>query len=292
MEPGKSEFDQRIGEIVLGRYRIDAVIGAGGQGVVYRAQDNRTGQDVAIKVLLAHAERDPTSRERMAREAQALSALAGTAAVGIYDQGFTRDGRFLLVQELLLGNNLEEELGRMSAAGRQFLVRDLPFLFDPITSTLERAHALDIIHRDLKPENVFLEKRGSLMRVRMLDFGFAKFRNMKALTMEGFVAGSPSYIAPETWKQLPVTPSVDDYSLAAMIFRVLAGRPPFVEANLYEMVRLVSGGPRPSLHALRPDLPPGVDAWVKKALAVDATERYRGPTETFGALRRILGLPG
>ncbi len=290
-KPSREALERRIGEVVKSRYQLTAVIGIGGQGAVYRARDLRDNDEVAVKVLHDEVDRDPTARARLAREAQALMQLQGTAAVSVFDQGFTTDGRLCLVQELLVGENLEEALENMAGKGLVFRVADVPFLFEPIVATLERAHALDIIHRDLKPENVFLENSPNGMRVRLMDFGFAKFGRMTRLTVEGFVAGSPSYIAPESWLDKPVTPSVDVYAVGAMLFRTLAGRPPFDTANMLEMYKLATRADRPSLHALRPDLPNDVDLWVKQALAIEPNDRFRTPRASYRALCSVLGLP-
>lgn len=290
-KPNRASLERRLGEVVKGRYRLDSILGVGGQGAVYRARDLRDDDEVAIKVLHDQADRDPTARERLTREAQALMVLRGTAAVTVLDQAFTNDGRLCLVQEMLLGEDLEDALVKMEGRGLHFRTADLPFLYEPIVTTLERAHALDIVHRDLKPENVFLETQGESMRVRMMDFGFAKFSRMTKLTMDGFVAGSPSYIAPESWLDRPVTPGVDVYAMAAMIFRTLAGRPPFATKDMMEMYKLATRAERPSLHALRPDLPRDVDDWVRQALAIDPNERFRTPRASYRALCSVLGLP-
>lgn len=286
-----AEADPRIGEVVLQRYELAELVGRGGQGAVYRARDRHTGTDVAVKVLHEGVDRDSTSRERFTREAQALRDLDGTAALRLYDFGFSNDGLICLVMELLVGSDLEDELVRMETDGKHFRVVDIPFLFLPIVNTLERAHSVGIVHRDLKPQNVFIERTSGTMRVRLLDFGFAKFQNMTRLTMDGFVAGSPSYIAPETWSQKPVAPSVDVYALNALIFRTLASRPPFASTNMVELLKMVTAGPRPSLRAFRPDLPLAIDEWARLALAADPNDRYPSPSASYRALCSALQIP-
>lgn len=283
-------LDERVGDVVLNRYELTKLIGRGGQGAVYEARDRQGGTLVAVKVLHDTGAEDETTRTRFKREAQALRELEGTAALHLFDFGFSNDGLVCLVMELLKGNDLDEELARMERAGKKFRAVDIPFVFSPLVSTLEKAHSLGIVHRDLKPQNVFIEHANGLMRVRLLDFGFAKFQNLTRLTMDGFVAGSPSYIAPETWAQKPVAPSVDVYSLGAMMFRSLGGTPPFVSKNILELLKAVTTGERPSLHALRPDLPKAVDPWAKRALAADPRERFHSPGETYRALCAALGI--
>lgn len=289
--PSHGDLEARIGERVKSRYLLRALIGVGGQGAVYRALDTRDGDEVAVKVLHDAVDRDPVARQRLSREAQALMALTGTAAVRVLDQGFTFDGKFCLITELLVGEDLEETFARMKAHSMAFRVVDMPTLFEPIASTLEKAHGLDIIHRDLKPENVFIAQVAGGISVRLMDFGFAKFTRMPKLTTDGFVAGSPSYIAPEIWLDKPVTESADVYALGAMMFRTLAGTAPFTGASLVEIYRAATSAERPSLHALRPDLSPDVDRWVSLALAIDPNERFRTPRASYRALCSALGLP-
>jgi serine/threonine-protein kinase len=166
-------------------------------------------------------------------------------------------------------------------------VADVLATFAPIADTLRRAHQLGIVHRDLKPANVFLCD-DSARRVRLMDFGFAKFGQLRSLTADGFVAGSPSYLSPEAWRNKPVTPSMDVYGFGAMVFRALAGTPPFVGKHPIDTYRLCTGAPRPSLHAHRPDLPAGVDAWVNMALAVDPSERFQNAQASLAALTGLL----
>ncbi|AKF07789.1 serine/threonine-protein kinase [Sandaracinus amylolyticus] len=288
--PPTPVLERRIGDLVKRRYRLSALIGAGGQGAVYRATDLFEGDEVAVKVLHEESERDPVARERLLREAEALMVTRGTAAVQVLDQGFSSDGRLCLVTELLEGCDLEDSLLRIEEQGRSFPASDLVWLFEPLVTTLERAHAAHIVHRDLKPANVFLDERDGRIRVRLMDFGFAKFQRLKRLTLDGFVAGSPSYIAPETWLERTPAPSVDVYALGALMYRTLAGQPPFSGEGLMAVVRAATSAPRPSLHALRPDLPRDVDAWVQQALAISPEERFQTPRAALYALCTALGL--
>jgi len=282
--PSRETLERRIGETVKSRYRITHLIGLGGQGAVYRATDLRDRDEVAVKVLHDAADRDSAARERMIREARALMALSGSAVARVLDQGFSADGRLCLITELLHGEDLDENLRKMEAQGLVFVPIHVRRLFGPIVDTLERAHALDIVHRDLKPENVFLEHDPTGLRVRLMDFGFAKFSRLTNLTSSGFVAGSPSYIAPETWLEKPTTRAVDVYGLGATMFRTLAGQPPFGVRPVLEMYRLATKGPRPSLREFRPDLPPEVDLWAQRVLAIEPDDRYPSPRAAYEQL--------
>src|SRR6185295_15399701 len=125
--------------------------------------------------------------------------------------------------------------------------------------------------------------------VRLLDFGLAKFLRMRTVTLAGHIAGSPSYIAPECWKETTeaLDQRIDVYGLSAVLFRALAGRPPFV-GDVVQLMRQCSSAPRPSLHALRPDLPEAVDDWVKAALAIEPDERFSTVRASWRALTGVL----
>ena len=137
---------------------------------------------------------------------------------------------------------------------------------DPVVHTLEVAHNAGILHRDIKPGNIFVLNDGT---VRLLDFGFAKFVRMRGLTMAGFVAGSPSYIAPEAWKGDPglLDQRIDVYGLAVVMFRALTGKPPFVAGELVELLKMATTGKRPSLHKLAPRPAPkrSTTGWSKRS---------------------------
>jgi serine/threonine-protein kinase len=280
---------ERSGQIIAERYQVVSLIERGGQGSVYRARDTRDGELVAVKVLKNSD--DPQWRERMFREARAVMTLRGTAAVRVLDQVWTSDGALCLVMELLEGHDFEQHLRRFESQ-RQFIpIGVMIEIIEPIVSTLDWAHQHGILHRDLKPSNIFVvdPRRGG--GVRLLDFGFAKFKGLHGLTSEGFVAGSPSYIAPEAWKGNPrgIDHRIDVYSLASVIFRALAGRPPFVSKDIVEMLTLTTTAARPSLHAIRYDLPAMVDDWVQQALAIDPDERFSRVTGMWNALKGSLG---
>jgi serine/threonine-protein kinase len=285
------------GRILDGRYQLLTMIGQGNHGVVYRALDTQTRLEVAIK-LLRDIEANPEYYVRMVREARAMAALAGTAAVQVHGFGSDVDGAFYIVMELLSGMNFEEYLNRVEARGGHLPLDHMVWILDPIVATLDEAHERGIVHRDLKPSNIFLlfngppvpAVPGQRASVRLLDFGLVKLMGARPLTRQGMVAGSPSYIAPEAWAGNPTTLDrrIDVYSLAVIAFRVLAGRVPFESNDLFEKLEMVTKGQRPSLYALRPDLPPDVDAWVEQALAIHPDYRFARVRAMWNALRHIV----
>ncbi|HYQ16670.1 MAG TPA: serine/threonine-protein kinase [Polyangiaceae bacterium] len=271
--PPDSPTRDREGEVVGNRYRLGALLDRGGQATVYRGRDLRMGDEVAIKVILPPQKPDAAWRDRVLREVHALTVLAGTAAVRAYHQVWGEDGTLYLIMELLHGQNLQACLEQAADEGQLLSLADIQPIFEPVVSTLEVAHAAGILHRDLKPSNIFVQTDGS---VRLLDFGFAKFLRMRTVTLAGHVAGSPSYIAPESWKESTesLDQRIDVYGFSAVAFRALAGRPPFVGEGVLDIMRQCSSAPRPSLHALRPDLPRAADDWARAALAIEPDERF------------------
>lgn len=274
----------RLGHVVGQRYRLIAELGSGGQGTVYRGIDLQNGDEVAVKVIEPDALNEQW-RERTFREAHALTVLTGTAAVRVLHQVWADDGAFCLIMELLRGSDLDKFLrDRETLNLRQELAQLLPLIL-PVVETLEFAHNAGILHRDLKPGNIFILDNG---QVRLLDFGFAKFTRMRAVTRAGMAAGSPSYIAPEIWQERsPLDQRIDVYSLGAIMFRALAGGPPFVAPSLSELLLVVTTSPRPSLHRLRPDLPAKVDGWVEHALAISPRDRFSSVRALYNAFASL-----
>lgn len=273
----------RTGEVIGGRYRLDHLLGKGGQGHVFAATDLQDGEAVAVKTLSGPKAEDPEWRERMFREARAMVSLVGTSAVRVLDQKWSDRGELCLILERLKGRDFEDYLADREAAREPFKLGELVDLLTPVARTLETAHAAGILHRDIKPSNIFITHEGG---VRLLDFGFAKFISLRGLTRVGHVAGSPSYIAPEAWGGEPdsLDARVDVYGLAAVVFRSLAGRPPFQASRVYDLYRMVTEAKRPSLHQLRPDLPADIDYWVELSLAIRPDQRFSTVLALWNAL--------
>jgi eukaryotic-like serine/threonine-protein kinase len=284
----------RAGQLIGGRYEIVGLIEKGGQGSVYRARDLVGWREVAIKVLNDTVAHLPEWQERMRREAHALGRLANTAAVRVLEEQRTDDGAPCLVMELLEGLDLEHYLHMGESTGGRLPLEYLFTLLDPIIATLEVAHELGITHRDVKPANIFVVDGTRGGGMRLLDFGFVKVHSLQPVTEFGFVAGSPSYIAPEAWAGDPqkLDPRIDIYSSAAVVFRALAGRPPFVAEDVREMLELATTAERPSLFALRPDLPPEIDDWVHQSLAIEPDDRFFKIRAMWNALKQTLRMEG
>jgi len=274
----------RIGQVIGQRYKLVGELGSGGQGTVYRGIDLKDGDEVAVKVLIPTPQ-DKHLHERNLREAHALTVLTGTAAVRILHQAWTDDGAFCIVMELLRGLDLEKHLRAREAHGKFATIEELVPILTPIVDTLEIAHKAGILHRDIKPGNIFILDSNE---VRLLDFGFAKFTRMRAVTQAGWVAGSPSYIAPEIWLgAAEFDQRIDVYSLAAVIFRALTGKPPFMNTDVIEVLRMATTAPRPSLKQSRPDLPSKIDDWVELALAISPNDRFSSARALYNAFASL-----
>jgi len=275
------EGEERLGEMVGGRYLLQSILGQGGQSVIYRARDELDGDDVAVKISRLE---DRDGVDRMFREAHALLSLDGTAALRVLHQAHTSDGAACLVTELLRGKNLDEHLRRLEATGRKMLLPEIISTFEPIVTTLDAAHERGIVHRDIKPENIFVIDPEYGGGVRLLDFGFTRFVHARPMTAPGLVTGSPMFLAPEAWAGASdIDHRADVYALGVVLFRVLAGHVPF-SGRIHELLEVVRKAPRPSLHELRPDLPKVVDEWVKLALAIKREDRFQNASALWSAL--------
>jgi serine/threonine-protein kinase len=274
--------------LVADRYFVGSVVGRGGYGMVCRGVDRKTGKQVALKMLSPEAGRDRDAVERMLREQQALVALSGTCAVTAIDLCRLESGAPCLVMEWLEGQDLEQQLSSWEAAQQHGSSEQLLAVLAPLTETLDRAHAVGIVHRDLKPANIFLPSAGS--GARLLDFGLASIRSAAPLTAAGMVMGSPSYIAPETWRgnSAEIDGRADLFSLGVIAFRWLTGKLPFDAADLVGKMLAATSGSRPSAVALRPDLPAAVDTWVARALAIEPQARFQSGQELHDSLAAAL----
>ncbi len=262
------------GERVAGRYLLLGEIGRGGHGVVYRAFDEQNGEQVALKVLAGELAQERQYVLRLWREAQSLATLMGHSVVRVFEFDTDPRGFVYMAMELLDGDPLDLYLQELESFGHRMSVVSVVEAVAPVAHALEAAHAQGIIHRDVKPANIFLLAPPPASGTRLMDFGLAKTPDLEAITESGMIAGSPSYIAPELWNSSPFDHRIDVYSLAAVIFRTLSGRPPFMAEETLDLYHLATEAPRPSLSAFRPEMPREIDGWVERALAIEADRRF------------------
>jgi len=273
------------GETLEGRYELGEELGRGGHGIVYRALDRQTGENVAVKVVHKQLPSDPRYAARLWQEAEPLASLWGTSVVRVHGFGTTEQGWLYVVMELLEGESFEEHLRNLELFESKLSSFSLLSLLDPIARALHTAHTLGIVHRDVKPANIFLVEGGG---VRLLDVDLAKVLGPEALIGESELASSPSYLAPEMWKTGPCDHRADVYSFGAVVFRALAGKPPFRGDSTGDLFVAATGDMRPKLSPLRTDLSPEIDVWVEHALAIDPDQRYPYISTMWNDLIRIM----
>lgn len=284
--------DSLIGSTLAGRYLIEARVGSGAMGAVYRAQQAGLSRPVAIKILNRDRSLAGDTVQRFRREAQAMSALHHPNTVRVFDFGSTDDGLLYLAMELLEGESVTQRLLR-GALG----VKEAVVLAQAVLRSVGEAHAHGIVHRDLKPDNIFLARvQGEpLPVVKVLDFGIAKAvegeRKIDQFeTLDGTVFGTPRYMSPEQAAGKPLDLRSDLYAVGIMLFEYLAGRPPFVDSDaVVVMARHIREVPAP-LAAAAPDapIPPCLEFVVERALAKDPVERWQSAEEFERALARCL----
>jgi Tol biopolymer transport system component/tRNA A-37 threonylcarbamoyl transferase component Bud32 len=275
----------------LGPYEIIAPLGAGGMGEVYRARDARLERDVAIKVLPTKLSSDPSLRQRLEREAKAVSKLSHPHICTLHDIGH-QDGVDFLVMELLEGETLEHRLTK----GPLLPEQTIRFAAQ-IADALAKAHKLGIVHRDLKPSNVMLTKSGA----KLMDFGLAKecgpaplaaaLTEMTAeqskLTVEGTIVGTFQYMAPEQLEGKEVDARTDIFALGEVIYEMATGKAAFTgKSRASSIAAILSSEPQP-MAALQPMTPPALERVVKRCLAKDPDERWQTASDLASELNWI-----
>ncbi|GAB5603747.1 serine/threonine-protein kinase [Thermus sp. FJN-A] len=254
--------------VLAGRYRLEALLGSGGTAEVWRAVDERLGRKVAVKLL--HPRALPPERERFFLEVRALSRLSHPGIVQVLDLG-EEEGRPYFVMELVEGGTFDR-LGPYEEGpeGERILEAAIQ-----VMEALAHLHAQGILHRDLTPKNILLTKEGY---PKVMDFGLAYLlQESRHLTRTGYTLGTPTYMAPEQAKGLPLTPKADLYSLGAVLYRTLTGRPPFEGENDQAVLfQHVYEPPKPP-EALNPAVPKSVGEAVMGLLAKHPEERPSHP---------------
>jgi serine/threonine-protein kinase len=262
-----------------GRYRVEARIGSGGMGEVYRGVDTVLDRTVAIKILLPQFARDANFVDRFRREAQAAARLNHPNLVGIYDSGADGETQFI-VMEFIEGRTLEDF---MSSGGR-FDVGHAVEVAEKICEALAYAHVAGVIHRDIKPANVMVTRQGE---VKVMDFGIARIvAGPQTAPQTSAVLGTAAYISPEQAQGQPVDGRSDIYSLGAVVYEMLAGRPPFVgDSPVAVAYKQVNESPVPPSQ-VNADVPPRLDAVVMRALAKNPANRYQTADDFRADLER------
>jgi serine/threonine-protein kinase len=273
------------GQVIAGRWRVDAVIGKGGVGTVYHGEHLGTERHVAIKVLQATYARQAEFRKRFEREARAASKLSHPSCVNVLDFG-EHEGHLFLVMEFAAGQLLEDEIkkGALAPAEAVRVARG-------IAVALRHAHEIDIVHRDLKPANIMLvDDKASGVPCKLLDFGGAKSMARDPrdhLTGHGQVFCTPSYISPEQALGDKADTRSDLYSLGVMMWEMLAGQRPFMNDDSMKVITAHIQEPAPRLRAVAPKVSSELDALVAKLMDKLPSQRFQTAAQLIDALDEL-----
>ncbi|HEY8039599.1 MAG TPA: serine/threonine-protein kinase [Polyangiaceae bacterium] len=275
-----------VGELVGGKYRVTRVLGQGGMGAVFAAQHEILGQEVALKLLLAEALREPEAVKRFLNEARAAAKIHGEHVVRVLDVGLLEDGRPFISMELLEGQDLGAILEKNGALQPTVAV---DFLLQAMEA-IAQAHALGIVHRDLKPSNLFLTARpDGTSVIKVLDFGIAKAAggdpNLQAQTSTRAMMGSPLYMSPEQIRSAKSADAQSDvWALGAVGYELVTGSPPFDGESLGELLLAIVERVPPPAHHRNAGVPPGLGDVLARCLERDRAVRFAGVAELAAAL--------
>ncbi len=274
----------------IGNYRVLSVIGEGGMGKVYRAEQTRLKLPVCIKTLLPSLTSKPQVVQRFERESQATAAMRHPNIVGIMDFGRTDDGHLYFVMEYVHGKTLKQVINEESPLP----VERVLLIGEQILSALHEAHSHHIVHRDLKPNNVLIAKLGDgTDLVKVVDFGIAKIVGQGAdkeerLTQTGMMVGTPGYMPPEQILGKEPEPGTDIYAVGVLLWEMLAGQKLFAGSSDIELAQKhVMQAPMSPSAVSKLKLPPGLDAIVLKALEKQPDRRHKSALEFRRALELL-----
>src|SRR5215467_14121979 len=273
----------------LGPYEIQSPLGAGGMGEVYRARDTRLDREVAIKVLPASLSADASLKQRLDREAKAISKLSHPHICSLHDIGH-QDGVDFLVMEFLQGETLEKRLISGPLPPEQTLRYAAQ-----IADALAKAHKLGITHRDLKPANVMLTKSGA----KLMDFGLAKQSGaaplaaaltemtleQAKLTSQGMIVGTFQYMAPEQLEGKEADARTDIFAFGELLHEMVTGTPAFSGKSRASLIAAILTSEPPPISQLQPLTPPALERVVKKCLAKDPDERWQSASDLATELK-------
>jgi serine/threonine-protein kinase len=276
-----------LGRVIAGRYRLEARIGEGGMGVVYRARHVLIDRIVAVKLIRPDLRGETHLRAWMLREARAANRVDHAHIIDIHDIGETEEGELYLVMEYLVGTSLSSELAR----GSMPLSRGVDIL-EQMCAALGRAHDLGVVHRDLKSDNILLTSRGGRKDfVKILDFGLAHLAMDPRLAPKGAVFGTPEYMAPEQARGEEASAQSDLYALGVLFFEMQTGQLPFRSDDRETLLEMQRTAIAPRPRSIKSDVLPAAESIVVKLLEKDRRKRFQDAHhlhEELKALQRSL----
>jgi|JI10StandDraft_1071094.scaffolds.fasta_scaffold99108_3 tetratricopeptide (TPR) repeat protein len=298
--PAASDDRARLGTVIDGRYRLDALLGRGGMGVVYKAEHIALRRAVAVKLLHPTLAAMPELRSRFEREAIAIGRIDHPNCVDVSDFGKLDDGSLFLVMELLDGRSLGDVLD----AEAPMPPRRALAILRHVLRGLGHAHAAGIVHRDVKPENVYLvPHQGDPDFAKILDFGIAKvvggseIDDGVKLTQAGVAFGTPIYMSPEQAIGNPLDGRSDLYAASVMAFEMICGRPPFYSDDKLEILSMHTTRPPPGMTETLagvvgrppPPVPAAIEELIVRGLAKRPDDRYPDAAAYVAAIDQVLG---
>ncbi len=291
-----------IGQTLNKRYRLDALLGDGGMGTVYRASDLNLERQVAIKLMHSHFARQEEFRARLIQEARTAAQLDHPSIVRVYDFGESESGLFIAM-EYVDGGSLRDHLRRLQRLQKYLPLIQCLQIAIQIAEALEYAHIRKIIHRDVKPGNIILKRLSrpdeagtQPFRALLTDFGLVKLQEGNSLTQSGATVGTPTYMSPEQCEGRELDGRTDLYSLGVVLYELIANKLPFAFQTLTEAISAHRAGVQPPpVSTLRPEVPPIIDSLLERALAKSPDERFASGAIMADALRSAFialeGLP-
>ncbi|KDN87926.1 serine/threonine protein kinase [Kitasatospora cheerisanensis KCTC 2395] len=272
----------------LAGYRLEHVIGRGGMAVVYRAEDLRLGRTVAVKLLAPELARNETFRQRFVRESRVAASLDHPNIVPVYEAGEV-EGVLYIAMRYVRGRDLRSLLDRQGPLTARQVVR----IAVQVASALDAAHAHELVHRDVKPGNVLIAEGTDPdhpEHAYLTDFGLTKKSlSLTGLTSVGQFVGTLDYVAPEQISGKPVDGRCDVYSLGCVVYEMLTGGPPYRRDDDLALLWAHLNDPPPDVLEQRADLPEGVGAVLRTAMAKRPEARYGSCLEFVAALRAASG---
>jgi len=266
------------GTTLAGKYKIIEVLGRGGMGIVYKAEDTKLKRSVALKFMPPELIQDEEARERFVIEAQAAAALSHPNICTIHEID-EEEGKSFIAMEYVEGQSLKDRIGKGPLRTEEVL--DIAI---QVGEGLEEAHKKGIIHRDIKSANIMVTEKG---QAKVMDFGLAKVRGGTLLTREGMTLGTVAYMSPEQVRGEEVGPCSDIWSLGVVLYEMISGQLPFMGNNEASVMYSVAHKEPKRPKDIKPDIPPPLDQIVRRALKKKTESRYSSVEELLKDLKQV-----